>query len=134
MRPSISLLSMPESSSALRSASAANVIGVSSGSLPCRDCPTPQIEAFRHAMLLPLKARFAFLAERLAALLAVLRQGQRAVERALELEPCREREISRGAQRLLDGDERERSILRNRLGERDSAAPDSAGRLQLGHH
>src|SRR5260370_14039359 len=97
MRPSISLLSMPESASALRSASAANVTGVSSGSLPCRDCPTPQIEAFRHAILFPLKVRFTFFAEGLAALLAILRQRQRAVERALELESCRERQVGGGA-------------------------------------
>src|SRR5205085_11806392 len=91
MRPSISVLSMPESSSALRSASAANVTGVSSGSLPCRDCPTPQIEAFRHAILFPLKVRFAFFAERLAAFLAILRERQCAVEHALELESRRQR-------------------------------------------
>src|SRR6202163_99095 len=100
MRPSISLLSMPASSSALRKASAAKVTGVSSGSLPCRDCPTPQIEALRHAILFPLKARFAFFAERLAAFLAILRQRQGAVERALELESRRERQVGRGAQRL----------------------------------
>src|SRR3982074_3147995 len=103
MRPSISLLSMRESASALRSASAAKVTGVSPGSLPCRDCPTPQIEAFRHAILFPLKARFAFLAECLAAFLAILGECQRSVERALELETGRERQIGGGAQRLLDG-------------------------------
>src|SRR5580700_4611674 len=112
---------MPESSSALRSASAANVTGVSSGSLPCRDCPTPQIEAFRHAILFPLKVRFSFFAERLAAFLAVLRQRQGSIERALELESCRERQVGGGAQRLLDGDKRQRRILRNDPGERKGA-------------
>src|SRR5450755_4018078 len=102
MRPSISLLSMPESASALRSASAARLTGDSCGSLPCRDCPTPQIEAFRHAILFPLKVRFAFLAERLAAFLAILGGGERPIERALELEAGCERQVGRGAQRLLD--------------------------------
>src|ERR1700730_14685216 len=102
MRPSISLLSMPESASALRSASAAKVTGLSSGSLPCRDCPTPQIEAFRHAILLPLKVRFAFFAECLAAFLAISGSGERAIERAFELEAGRERQVGGGAQRLLD--------------------------------
>src|SRR5258708_40122375 len=111
MRRAISLLSMPESSSALRSASAANVTGVSSGSLPCRDCPTPQIEAFRHAILFPLKVRFAFFAKGLAAFLAILRDRQRPIERALELEPGRQRQVGRGAPRLLDGGARQRRIL-----------------------
>src|ERR1700736_3514210 len=110
MRPSISLLSMPASSSALRKASAASVTGVSSGSLPCRDCPTPQIEAFRHAILFSLKIRFAFFAERLAAFLAILGSGEGAVERALQLEAGRERQVGGGAQRLLDGNERQRRI------------------------
>src|ERR1700716_1276886 len=133
MRPSISLLSMPASSSAWRSASAANVTGVSSGSLPCRDCPTPQIEAFRHAILFPLKARFAFLAEGLAALLAILRERQGAVERALELEAGRERQVGGGAQRLLDGDERQRRILGDDPAEREGASHQGLGRVQLGH-
>src|SRR6202047_2150074 len=118
MRPSISLLRMRKSSRAVRKAPAPKGPGFSPGSLPCRDCPTPQIEAFRHAILFPLEVRFAFFAERLAALLAILRQRQRAVERALELEAGSERQVGGGAQRLLDGHERQRRILGDDLGER----------------